>query len=102
MNITQIVNSATTLSVNDLLLLNKIVCQMIKNRRNIQAATIGATFKIGQIVTFNAKTQGIKRIKIEKFNRAGTCVVGKECLADGTILVSNTKWTVANTLCKVV
>ena len=83
----------------ELLSLNKGLCMLIKAQRSAKAFVAGSNFVPGQIVTFRTKTRGTKRIKIEKFNRAGTCVVGKECLADGTILVASAKWTVGATLC---
>ena len=37
-------------------------------------------------------------MQIEKFNRAGTCVVGYECDKDGSNK-TKLRWTVANSFC---
>jgi hypothetical protein len=99
--VVQVLTSINALKMSDadLVALNKGLIMLIKAQRSAKAFVAGTQFVPGQIVTFRTKTRGTKRIKIEKFNRAGTCVVGKECLADGTILVASAKWTVGATLC---
>lgn len=91
--------NAANMTDAELISLNKGLIILIKAQRSAKAFVAGSNFVPGQIVTFRTKTRGTKRIKIEKFNRAGTCVVGKECLADGTLLVASTQWTVGATLC---
>lgn len=99
LTVAQLVQSAAQLTVEQQLALNKALCQMIKSGRRVQAAVAGSEFRIGDVVRFNAKTRGIRTIKIEKFNRAGTAVVGWEVDAQGVRLPYGTRWTVANTLC---
>lgn len=99
MNIAQILQAAGQLSVEEQLELNKGLCEMIRQGRKMVAAVRGATFTPGMVVTFNAKSKGIKNIKIKQFNRAGTCVVGYECDRQGNVLPNAVRWTVANTLC---
>ena len=100
MTLSQIINAASELSREQQLALNKALVEMIRSERRVTLALAGAQFKIGQIVRFNAKTRGIKTMQIEKFNRAGTAVVGFELREDGS--KSITRWTVATTLCTAV
>lgn len=102
MTLSQILNAASDLSVEQQLALNKALCEMIKSQRRQKLALVGAAFRIGQIVRFNAKTKGMKSIKIEKFNRAGTAVVGFEVNTKGEREPFGTRWTVANSLCSIV
>lgn len=99
MTLSQILEAASHLSPEQQLALNKGLCEMIRRDRRVKASVIGSQFFPGMIVRFNAKSKGIKTIKIEKFNRAGTCVVGYECNAQGEKSPFAVKWTVANTLC---
>lgn len=99
LTVAQLVQSAAQLTIEQQLALNKALCQMIKSGRRVQAAVAGSEFRIGDVVRFNAKTRGIRTIKIEKFNRAGTAVVGWEVDAQGVRIPFGTRWTVANTLC---
>ena len=99
LTVAQLVQSAAQLTIEQQLALNKALCQMIKSNRRVQAAVIGAQFKIGDVVRFDAKRKGIKHIVVEKFNRAGTAVVGYECYPNGQLMTMGTRWTVANTLC---
>ena len=99
--ISSVLESLSTLSVEQQLAVNKALCEMIKNARRAKMAVAGAKFFPGQVVRFNTKTRGTKFMKIEKFNRAGTAVVGYECDSKGenkTII----RWTVATTLCAAV
>jgi hypothetical protein len=98
MTIGQILEAANQLTPAQMLELNKHLCELIRNKRRATAAVVGTAFVPGMVVRFNAKTKGMKHIKIEKFNRAGTCVVGYECDASGN-KVGFVKWTVANTIC---
>jgi hypothetical protein len=97
--IQKILNAAADLTVEEQLVVNKGLCEMIRQSRKIKLAVAGTAFVPGDVVRFNAKSKGMKHIKIEKFNRAGTAVVGHECDAKGTKLPMATRWTVANTLC---
>lgn len=97
--VAQLAVQAQTLSVDEMLALNKALCDMIKTKRRVQQAVVGADLQPGQIVRFDAKTKGIKHIKIEKFNRARTCVVGFEVDPKTGAKTGLTRWTVANTLC---
>ncbi len=99
MNVSQILQAAAQLSTTDQLTLNKALVDLIRRNRKVQLAQAGAKFVPGQIVRFDAKRKGIKHIKIEKFNRAGTAVVGYECDKDGVQFTPSTRWTVATTLC---
>ena len=100
MNISQILEAASQLSVEQQLALNKGLCELIKRNRRVQAAVTGTQFVPGMVVRFNAKSKGFKNIKIEKFNRAGTCVVGYEVHPEtGLKQLPAVRWTVANTLC---
>jgi hypothetical protein len=99
--ISSVLESLNTLSIADQLAVNKALCAMIRNGQRVKKAVVGLQFFPGQVVTFNAKTRGIKNIKIEKFNRAGTAVVGYECDKQG-VQTSTMRWTVATTLCTVV
>ena len=98
--VAKLVDEMQKLNVEQQLALNKALVALIKGKRKAQAAAVGSQFNIGQIVVFNAKTRGIKRIKIEKFNRAGTAVVGWECDTSGVKFAGGQRWTVATTLCK--
>lgn len=97
--ISSILTAAATLSVEQQLALNKGLCEMIKRNRRLQAASVGTQFVPGDVVKFNAKTRGIKYLVIEKFNRAGTSVVGHECSAQGVVHAGAVRWTVSNNLC---
>ena len=99
--ISSVLESLSTLSVEQQLAVNKALCEMIKNARRAKMAVAGAKFFPGQIVRFNAKSRGMKFLKIEKFNRAGTAVVGFECDANGENKLP-ARWTVATTLCTAV
>lgn len=99
MTISQILAAASVMSVTEQLIINKGLCEIIRRGRTVAKITSGAAFVPGMIVCFDAKRKGIKTIKIEKFNRAGTAVVGFECNAQGEKLPGSNRWTVANTLC---
>ena len=97
--VAQLAANMQTLSVDEMLALNKALVDMIKTKRRVQQAVVGSAFSIGDIVRFDAKRKGVKYIKIENFNRARTAVVGYE--VDPATGAKNglTRWTVANTLC---
>lgn len=99
MTLSQILEASSKLSVEQQLELNRALCVLIRNKRKVTAAVAGTKFYPTQVVSFNAKTRGIKFIKIEKFNRAGTAVVGYECSADGTRTPGAMRWTVSTNLC---
>lgn len=100
MTVAQIAAQMQNLSVDEMLALNKALCDMIKSKRRVQQAVVGSAFSIGDIVRFDGKRKGIKFIKIEGFNRARTAVVGYEVdpFTKQTTALA-TKWTVSNTLC---
>lgn len=102
MNVSQILQAAAQLSTVDQLVLNKALVEMIRRNRKVQLAQAGAKLVPGQIVRFDAKRKGVKHIKIEKFNRAGTAVVGYECDLTGNKLPLAVRWTVTTTLCQAV
>ena len=101
MTLSSLIASAAELSIEQQLELNKALCQLIKNKRRVEAVVVGSKFLPGQLVRFDAKTRGIKIIKIEKFNRAGTAVVGREHNAKGE-QTSTMRWTVSVNLCTVI
>lgn len=96
-----LISAAAQLSTEQQRELNRALCALIKQGNKINAIVQGSKFMPGQVVRFNAKTRGIKMIKIEKFNRAGTAVVGRECDAKG-VQTSTMRWTVGATLCTIV
>lgn len=102
MTLSQIIFAANDLTVEQQLALNKALCEMIKTKRRQTQAVIGAGFKIGQVVRFVTKSGQAKHIKIQKFNRACTSVVGFEVDEKGNSQPLSTRWTVANSFCKVV
>jgi hypothetical protein len=102
MTVYQIFQAAVSLTEAEQLQLNKLLVENIKRGRRTNAAIAGARFSIGQVVRFDAKRKGMKYIKIEKFNRAGTAVVGYECDREGFRFAVATRWTVATTLCSLV
>lgn len=97
--ISSILNDAATLSVSEQLALNKALCELIRRSRNVNAVVQGAQFQVGDIVKFDAKRRGMKHLKVEKFNRAGTAVVGYECTANGMPVAGAPRWTVSNNVC---
>jgi hypothetical protein len=99
MTLSQILDAASKLSTEQQLELNRALCVLIKNKRKVAAAVAGTKFYPTQVVSFNAKTRGIKFMKIEKFNRAGTAVVGRECHSNGTPMEHGVRWTVSTNLC---
>jgi hypothetical protein len=101
MALSSLISSAAELSIDQQLELNRALVQMIKNKRRVAAVVVGSKLLPGQLVTFNAKTRSQKIIKIEKFNRAGTAVVGREHNAKGE-QTSTMRWTVPVTLCTVI
>jgi hypothetical protein len=98
MTLSSLIASASELSIEQQLELNRAVVALIKGRRKVQAVVQGSKFYPTQLVRFNAKSKGMKVIKIEKFNRAGTAVVGYEHDASGR-QVSAVRWTVSTNLC---
>jgi hypothetical protein len=98
MTLSSLIASASELSIEQQLELNRALVQLIKNKRRVDAVVTGSKFFPGQLVTFDAKTRGQKIIKIEKFNRAGTAVVGREHNAQG-VQTSTMRWTVSANLC---
>ena len=99
MTVSALITEMAKLPENQQLILNKALVDLIRRNRKIKAAVEGTKFLIGDVVRFDAKRKGIKFIKIEKFNRAGTAVVGYECDKDGFRFQTATRWTVATTLC---
>ena len=98
--ISQILEAASKLTVDSQLELNRSLCDLIKRGRRNQQAQASILFTPGMVVRFDAKSRGIKHIKIEKFNRAGTAVVGYECNPDGTSKAAQgPRWTVSSTCC---
>ena len=98
--IRDLLEAASKLSVEDMRTLNRGLVEMLKTRLRQKAAQAGAQFHPGQIVRFNAKRRGLKYLKIEGFNRAGTAVKGPECDEKGNVSSQfATRWTVATTLC---
>jgi hypothetical protein len=94
-------NLTAEMTSDELLALNKIICDIIKSQRKMKLAVAGSSFGTGDIVSFYGKGRnaGIHYIKINTFNRARTSAVGYECNADGSAPDRLTmKWTVANTL----
>ena len=55
--VAQLAVQAQTLSVDEMLALNKALCNMIKSKRRVQQAVVGADLQPGQIVRFGAKTK---------------------------------------------
>lgn len=100
MTVSQILEAAGQLSTADKLVLNRALVEMIRTSQRVHKVLAGSKFNIGQIVRFDAKRKGIKFIKIEKFNRAGTAVVGYECDRTGNKSALATRWTVSTTLCQ--
>ena len=99
MTISQILEAASQLSTEQQFALNKGLCAMVRPRRTIAQIASGSAFVPGMIVRFDAKRKGIKMIRINKFNRAGTAVVGYEVDSKGDRLPMAPRWTVATTLC---
>ena len=99
MNITQLLEAASKLSYEDQRALNHGLCEIMKRSSRVKATIVGASFVPGMLVRFDAKRKGIKTIKIDTFNRAGTAVVGYEVNAQGEKLPFGMRWTVATTLC---
>lgn len=98
--VAQLVSLARNLNTDEMFALNKALVEMIKSQRRLLQAVVGSSFAIGDVVRFDAKSKGIKHIKIEGFNRARTAVVGREIdPVTKTAVPFATKWTVANTLC---
>jgi hypothetical protein len=95
---TTVMDLLSKLTVDEQIQIHGSLVNMIKHGQRANAAKAGASFKIGQIVKFDAKTRGTKFMQIEKFNRAGTCVVGYECDKDGSNK-TKMRWTVANSFC---
>lgn len=91
-----------TLTVSELRDVNANVVNLVNRKMRNLSAEAGASLRIGQVVKFDGKSRGIKTIKIQKFNRAGTCVIGLECNEKGVVLNDHFKWTVANSLCKAI
>jgi hypothetical protein len=99
---TTVMDLLSKLAVDEQIQVYSSLYNMIKHGQRVNAAKAGASFLIGQIVKFDdKKTRSTKFIRIEKFNRAGTCVVGYECDKDGSNK-TNMRWTVANSFCTVV
>jgi len=99
MTLSEILEVAGQLSTDDKLILNRSLVEMIRTSQRVHKVIAGSKFTIGQIVRFDAKRKGIKFIKIEKFNRAGTALVGYECDRTGNKSTLPTRWTVSTTLC---
>ena len=102
MTISQILQAANQLSMDEKLQLNRSLVEMIRTNQRVQKVVAGSKFCVGQLVRFDAKRKGTKFIKIEKFNRAGTAVVGYECDRAGNKAALSTRWTVSTTLCQLV
>ena len=99
LTVQQLVQAMSTLPVEKQLDLHRSLTDMIKRGRKAKAVAAGAAFNIGDIVRFDAKTQGMKIIKVEKFNRAGTAVVGYETDIVGTRRPNAIRLTVDTGLC---
>jgi len=99
LTISELISAANKLTVEDQLVLNKALCVMIRTKRKTDAIISSTKFFPTQIVKFNAKTRGIRMLKIEKFNRAHTAVVGYEVDETGKQVPYSAKWTVSITLC---
>ena len=100
MQIDQILAQIQALPVEQLLKMNKLLVETIRQKRKFEAAKIGMSFNVGDVVRFDAKRKGIKYIQISGFNRAGPAVVGKEINpTTKEINPLGSRWTVANTLC---
>ena len=103
MTLSQILLAASQLSVEQQLELNKGLCEMIRRSRRAQATVLAAKFVPGQIIRFvksgRGRHAGLHYVKVDGFNRAGTCIVGYECDAQGNKLPLAVKWTVATTSC---
>jgi len=97
-NLTTVMDLLSKLTVDEQIQVHGSLVNMIKHGQRANATKAGASFRIGQIVKFDAKTRGTKFMQIEKFNRAGTCVVGYECDKDGSNK-TKMRWTVANSFC---
>jgi hypothetical protein len=100
--IRDLLEAAGKLSLEDMRTLHRGLVELVKTRQRQKAAQLGAQFTPGQIVRFNAKRRGIKYLKIESFNRAGTAVKGPECDVNGNVPSFSTRWTVGTTLCTLV
>lgn len=97
--LTTVMDLLSKLTVDEQIQVHGSLVNMIKHGQRANAAKAGASFRIGQIVKFDdKKTRSTKFIQIEKFNRAGTCVVGYECDKDGSNK-TKMRWTVANSFC---
>lgn len=105
-SIATILAQAAQLSVEDQLLLNKGLCDMIRRGRKVQQATTAMKFVPGNVIKFfksgRGRNAGTHYVRVEGFNRAGTCIVGYECDANGNKLPLSPKWTVASTVCTLV
>jgi hypothetical protein len=98
-NLTAAYNILNTLTVSEMLELNKALCAKIRLKRQSEAVVKISKFNVGQVVTFfkpgRGRNAGTHYIKISGYNRAGTAIVGKSCTRDGVIHPFPLKWTVA-------
>ena len=94
--------NTSVLTLDQLTALNKLIILKFKNvkRTNQVVSAQKSDIKIGDIVRFDAKTRGFKTIKVQTWNRAGTCVVGFEVDNDGVQIIGKAKWTVSAGICK--
>lgn len=97
-DIVDVIRSNPGLTMDELYALNKVVVSKIKILDNLRKATAATKFAIGDVVVFNAKTRGMKRITITGFNRAGTAVVGEEVYDNNQLKSATPKWKVSTTL----
>jgi len=100
-------NQLSTLTVEEMVVVNKGLCQMIRQSSQLTRVAAASKFNIGQIVKFNksgrGRHAGTHYIKIENFNRAGTAVVGHPVDPKTGLKTSDyTRWTVSTTSCTLV
>ena len=101
MTITQLIIEMQKLTEAEQLVLNKSLVQMIRNGRKAEQSAAINKFNTGDIVIFMCSKRnfyGMKRIRIDKFNRAGTAVVGYEVNAKGDRLPDGPRWTVSSNI----
>lgn len=98
-NLTAAYTMLNTLTVSEMLELNKALCAKIRLKRQSEAVVKISKFNVGQVVTFfksgRGRNAGTHFIKITGYNRAGTAIVGHSCSREGVVHAYPAKWTVA-------
>jgi hypothetical protein len=101
MSINQITPLLKDLSREELLELNKMIVQSIRDKTQDNCRKVSSQLSVGTQVSFmipRGRNAGLHYMIIEKFNRAGTAVVGFECGSDGQKRLPAMRWTVASSL----